>query len=97
MSSSPEISVGVPVESLHELLEVHGSPSDVTSADGAVVGLQSDPAVSTQVVSPGALEHGDLPGELDIAHLRGDNHGGEINQAETYRAVRELVLDIHQI
>ena len=91
------ISLGVPVETHQELLKIYGSPSDFSPADGTVVGVQSGPAVPTQVVTPGTLEHGDLPGVLDVAHLRGDNHGGEINQAETYRAVREPVLDIQQI
>ena len=63
-------SLGVPVESPEEPLEVPSTANDVPPADGAVVRLQPGPAVSTEEVSPGTLEHLELLGELDITDLR---------------------------
>ena len=62
-------SLGVPMETLEELLEVHSTAGDVPPADGAVVRVQPGPAVSTHEVSPNTLEHVELPGELDITDL----------------------------
>ena len=45
------------MESLEELLEVHGPPGDLPPADGAVVGVQPGPAVSTDEVSSETLEN----------------------------------------
>ena len=58
------------MESLEELLEVHGPACDLLPADGAVVRVQPGPAVSTHEVSPDTLEHLELLGELDITDLR---------------------------
>ena len=58
------------MESLEELLEVHSSANDLPPADGAVVGVQPGPAVSTEKVAPDTLEHLELLGELDITDLR---------------------------
>ena len=62
-------SLGVPVESLEELLEVHGTAGDVPPADGAVVRVQPGPAVSTDKVSADTLEHLELSGELHSTDL----------------------------
>ena len=58
------------MESLEELLEVPSTASDLLPADGAVVRVQPGPAVSTEEVAPGTLEHLELLGELDITDLR---------------------------
>ena len=74
------LSLGVHLESREELLEVHGPPDDLTPADGAVVGVQLDPAVATHKVSPGTLEHSEPAGVLLVTDLRGEHCGGEINK-----------------
>ena len=67
------ISIGVHVEPLEELLKVQDPPDDVPPADGTVVRVQPGPAVSTDEVSPGALEDLALPGVLHIADLTREN------------------------
>ena len=91
------LSLGVHLESLEELLEVHGPPDDLTPADGAVVGVQLDPAVATHEVAPGTLEHLEVSAVLHVTDLGGDNHGGEIKRDETYRALRESLLEVDEV
>ena len=62
-----------------------------------MVGIEPRPAVSTEEVSPGTLEHLALPGVLDITDLRGGSYGGEINQDETHRTVRESPVNVDQV
>ena len=45
----------------------------------------------------GTLEHSELSAVLHVTDLRGDNHGGEIKQDETYRALRESLLDVDEV
>ena len=69
------LGVGVGLKTLEELLKIEDPPDDLSTAGGAVVRVQLGPAVTTDEVSPGALEDLGLAGVLDIADLREDNHG----------------------
>ena len=66
-------SLGLHLESLQELLEVHGPPGDLSPAGGTVVGLQLGPALTTDEVSTDTLEDLELAGVPHITDLRGDN------------------------
>ena len=90
-------SLGVHLESREELLEVQDPPDYLPPADGAVVGVQLDPAVATHKVSPGTLEHSELSAVPHVTDLRGDNCGGEIKREETYRTLRESLLEVDEV
>ena len=85
------------MESLQELLEIHGPPGDFPPADWTVVRVQPSPAVSADKMSPNTQEDVKLWGVLLMADLRAERYGDEVNQGKTYRAPREPVLDIHQV
>ena len=74
------LSLGVHLEPLEELLEIHGPPGYLPPAGGTEVRVQLGPAVATHEVAPGTLEHLELSAVLHVTDLRGDNHGGEINK-----------------
>ena len=74
------LSLSVHLEPLEELLEVQDPPDDLPPAGGAEVRVQLGPAVATDEVALGTLEHSELTGVLHVTDLRGDNHGGEINK-----------------
>ena len=74
------LSLGVHLQPLEEILKIQDPPDDLPPAGGAEVRVQLGPAVATDEVALGTLEHLELSAVPHVTDLRGDNHGGEINK-----------------